>query len=148
MFAESAPVVAEEVEPAPAPEVPAASVKQSSDAAQSETAVPPTPFDAPLSAQSPDVAPEAAPARDKDTRKQKAPKATETGPREGSKTSQVIAMLKREGGVTLEEIMTAMGWLKHTTRAMLSAGGSLTKNHGLTIVSEKVGDHRRYSIKA
>jgi hypothetical protein len=46
-------------------------------------------------------------------------------PREGSKTSQVIAMLKREGGTTLEEIMSAMGWLKHTTRAMLSAGGSL-----------------------
>ena len=33
-------------------------------------------------------------------------------------------MLKREGGTTLEEIMSAMGWLKHTTRAMLSAGGS------------------------
>jgi hypothetical protein len=56
-------------------------------------------------------------------------------------------MLKREGGTTLEEIMTTMGWRKHTTRAMLSAGGSLTKNHGLTIVSEKVGDKRVYSIK-
>jgi len=54
-------------------------------------------------------------------RAKKAPKpATEPGtPREGSKTSQVIAMLKREGGTTLEEIMTAMGWQKHTTRAML-----------------------------
>jgi hypothetical protein len=30
---------------------------------------------------------------------------------------------------------------------MLSAGGSLTKNHGLTVTSEKVGDERRYSIK-
>ena len=69
-------------------------------------------------------------------------------PREGSKTSQVIAMLKREGGTTLEEIMTAMGWQKHTTRAMLSAGGSLTKNHGLVVTSEKVGDKRVYSIKA
>ena len=56
-------------------------------------------------------------------------------------------MLKREGGVTLEEIMTAMGWQKHTTRAMLSAGGALTKNHGLTVISEKVGEHRCYSIK-
>jgi hypothetical protein len=68
--------------------------------------------------------------------------------REGSKTSQVIAMLKREDGVTLEEIMTAMDWQKHTTRAMLSAGGSLVKKHGLTIVSEKVGEHRVYKIKA
>jgi hypothetical protein len=59
----------------------------------------------------------------------------------------LIAMLKREGGTTLEEIMTPMGWLKHTTRAMLSAGGSLTKKHGLVVTSEKVGDKRVYSIK-
>jgi DNA-binding IclR family transcriptional regulator len=69
-------------------------------------------------------------------------------PRAESKTSQVIAMLKREGGTTLEEIMTAMGWQKHTTRAMLSAGGSLTKKHGLVVTSEKVGDKRTYTIKA
>ena len=68
-------------------------------------------------------------------------------PREGSKTSRVIAMLKREGGTTVEEIMAEMGWLKHTTRAMLSAGGSLTKKHGLIVTSEKVGDKRMYSIK-
>jgi hypothetical protein len=68
--------------------------------------------------------------------------------REGSKTSQVIAMLNREGGVTLEEIMSTMGWQKHTTRAMLSAGGSLVKKHGLVIISEKQGDKRVYSIKA
>jgi len=104
----------------------------------------------PVAQQAPDVAPEAAPAKNKATRAKKAPKtATNAGaPREGSKTSQVIAMLKREGGVTLEEIMTAMGWLKHTTRSMLSAGGSLTKNHGLVITSEKVGDKRTYSIKS
>jgi len=70
------------------------------------------------------------------------------GVRENSKTAQVIAMLKREGGATLDEIMSAMGWQKHTTRAMLSAGGSLVKNHGLTIVSEQVGEHRRYAIKS
>jgi hypothetical protein len=68
-------------------------------------------------------------------------------PREGSKTSQVIAMLKREGGTTLEEIMTAMFWQKHTTQAMLSAGGSLTRKHGLVVTSEKVGDKRTYYIK-
>jgi hypothetical protein len=77
----------------------------------------------------------------------KAPNAPKPGaPREGSKTSQVIAMLKREGGTTLEEIMAEMGWLKHTTRAMLSAGGSLTKKHGLVVTSEKVGDKRIYRI--
>ena len=78
-----------------------------------------------------------------------APKVAKSGAaREGSKTSQVISMLKREGGTTLEEIMSTMAWQKHTTRAMLSAGGSLVKKHGLQILSEKVGDKRVYSIKA
>jgi hypothetical protein len=98
--------------------------------------------------QTPDVASDAAPDKTKVDRAKKADKpATDaSGPRENSKTSQVIAMLKRDGGTTLAEIMTAMGWLKHTTRAMLSAGGSLTKKHGLVIVSEKVGDKRTYRI--
>jgi len=56
-------------------------------------------------------------------------------------------MLKRETGATLEEIMAAMQWQKHTTRAMPSAGGSLVKNHGLVITSEKDGETRRYFIK-
>ena len=56
-------------------------------------------------------------------------------------------MLRREGGTTLEEIMAEMNWLKHTTRALLSAGGSLTKKHGLVVTSEKVGDKRIYSTK-
>ena len=78
-----------------------------------------------------------------------AQKAAKTGaPREGSKTSQVIAMLKREGGTTVDEIMATMEWQQHTTRAMLSAGGSLVKKHGLVIVSENVGGKRVYSIKA
>jgi hypothetical protein len=108
-----------------------------------------TTTDTHVAPQTPDVAPDAATVKNKATRVKKTPKpAADAGmPREGSKTSQVIEMLKREGGTTLEEIMAAMGWLKHTTRAMLSAGGSLTKKHGLVIVSEKVGDKRVYSIK-
>lgn len=69
------------------------------------------------------------------------------GPRENSKTMQVIAMLKRPDGATLEEIMAKMQWQKHTTRAMLSAGGSLIKKHGLAVTSETVGEVRRYYIK-
>jgi hypothetical protein len=121
---------------------------------QPEAAVPETTepnVAAPVAPQSPDVAPSEPGTKKKATRAKKAPAAAtpkETGaPREGSKTSQVIAMLKREGGTTLEEIMKAMGWQKHTTRAMLSAGGSLTKNHGLIVTSEKIGDTRVYSIK-
>jgi hypothetical protein len=96
------------------------------------------------------VAPAAVPSTARSARKAKAPtgETVAKAPREGSKTEQVIAMLKREGGTTLEAIMAAMGWQKHTTRAMLSAGGSLTKNRGLVVTSEKVGDSRTYSIKA
>ena len=149
-------------EPAPVPET--APVGETPDAApipdqeagetaQPEAVIPESPEPSPatpVAPQTPDVAPEKASAKKKATRAKKAPVAATnaSAPREESKTGQVIAMLKREGGTTLEEIMTAMGWQKHTTRAMLSAGGSLTKNHGLVITSEKVGDKRTYSIKA
>jgi len=134
------------------PETVADQPQEAAETGQPEADIPESPApetDTPPAPQTPDVAPEAATAKTKVARAKKTPKTpTEPGtPREGSKTSQVIAMLKREGGTTLEEIMAAMGWLKHTTRAMLSAGGSLTKKHGLAIVSEKVGEIRRYSIK-
>jgi hypothetical protein len=134
-------------EPAPVPEE--APIVELPETVQPEAVVSESPepdVPAPPAPQSPDVAPETAPATKKATRAKKATVATTTReagePREGSKTSQVIAMLKREGGTTLEEIMAAMGWQKHTTRAMLSAGGSLTKNHGLLVTSEKVGEKR------
>jgi len=71
---------------------------------------------------------------------------TSKAPRE-NKTAKVIEMLKREEGTTVEEIMAATGWQKHTTRAMLSAGGSLVKLHGLVIATETVGGQRRYSVR-
>lgn len=101
-----------------------------------------------------ELAPEAetaAPAKAKARRAKKEPTAAGEGkaPREGSKTSRVIEMLKREGGATLEEIMTEMGWQQHTTRALMSAGGSLTKKHGITVVSTKnEAGERSYSIQA
>jgi len=76
----------------------------------------------------------------------KASKPAGSGPRETSKTAQLIEMLKRPKGATLEEVMAKFGWQVHTTRALMSAGGSLTKKHGLTVISEKVGDSRTYRI--
>lgn len=150
---QAAPAAAEE--PAPVPETAPVPEQEASEMAQPEAFVPASPDPAPdthVAPQSPDVAPEPAPAKTKATRAKTTPVAATTkeagAPREGSKTSKVIAMLKREGGTTLEEIMAEMGWLKHTTRAMLSAGGSLTKKHGLVITSEKLGDKRVYSIKS
>ena len=106
---------------------------------------------APVAPQTPDVAPEKAPAKTKANRAKKTPVATTASsvPREGSKTSRVIELLKRKGGVTLQELMTEMGWQSHTTRALMSAGGSLAKTHGLTVESAKGADgERTYSIKA
>ena len=76
----------------------------------------------------------------------KAPKAVGSGPRATSKTAQLIEMLRRPKGATLEEVMARFGWQVHTTRALMSAGGSLTKKHGITVISEKVGDARTYRI--
>jgi hypothetical protein len=93
--------------------------------------------------------PEQAPAKAKATREKKATAATEkaTGPRDGSKTSRVVELLKRKGGITLKELSTEMGWQEHTTRALLSAGGSLAKKHGVTVVSTKPENGERiYSL--
>jgi hypothetical protein len=106
---------------------------------------------APVEPQTPHVAPEKAPSKTRARRAKKAPVAAAKpkGTREGSKISRVIEMLKREGGVTLAELMKEMGWQQHTTRALMSAGGSLAKKHGITVLSAKAenGD-RVYSIKA
>jgi Protein of unknown function (DUF3489) len=151
-------------EPAPVPETTpvgelpeTASVpeREASEKVQPEAVVPESPeptVDTPVAPQTAHVAPQEPGAKKKATRRKKTPVAAPTkdagAPREGSKTSQVIAMLKRPGGTTLEEIMTAMQWQKHTTRAMMSAGGSLAKKHGLIVTSAKVGDKRVYSIKS
>ena len=142
-------------ETTPVPETAPVPEQGASATAQPEAVSPEVTEPAPattVAPQSPDVASSEPGAKKKATRAKKAPvapTAKEAGaPREGSKTSQVITMLKREGGTTLEEIMTAMQWQKHTTRAMLSAGGSLTKKHGLVVTSEKVGDKRVYSIRS
>jgi hypothetical protein len=104
---------------------------------------------APVAPRTPDVAPEAVSAKPKATRGKKTPTADtkKDRPRATSKTAQLVEMLKRTGGATLEEMCTKFGWLPHTTRAMMSAGGSLTKKHGLIVTSEKFGAERRYSIK-
>ena len=43
-----------------------------------------------------------------------------TAPREGSKTTQVVAMLQRKSGATLAEIMDKMGWQRHTVRGCMA----------------------------
>ncbi len=52
-----------------------------------------------------------------------APKASPKGTavqREGSKASQIFALLKRKSGATLDELMAAAGWQRHSVRGFLS----------------------------
>jgi hypothetical protein len=68
-----------------------------------------------------------------------APKPRKT--REGTKQAQLIAMLRAEGGATIDEIVAATGWQAHTVRGAMA--GALKKNLGLTIESEKVESRGR-----
>ena len=40
--------------------------------------------------------------------------------REGSKIAEAMKLLRREGGVTIDELSAAMNWLLHSTRALLT----------------------------
>jgi hypothetical protein len=63
----------------------------------------------------------------------------------GTKQEALIAMLRAEGGATIEEIVAATQWAPHTARGFMS--GALKKKLGLTITSEKVeGRGRVYMI--
>jgi hypothetical protein len=67
--------------------------------------------------------------------------------RAGSKTNQVLELLRRPGGVTAKELMKATGWQPHSVRGFLS--GTIGKKMGLTVVSAKSADgERTYSVKA
>jgi hypothetical protein len=68
--------------------------------------------------------------------------ATQTGPREGTKAAKLVELLKRPDGATLKEIVKKFDWLPHTTRALLSAGGSLRKM-GIVVESFKPEDGER-----
>jgi len=76
--------------------------------------------------------------------KDKAP-AAERKQRKGTKQAQIIDMLKRERGTSLNEICKATGWLPHTTRAFLSA--TLRKKLKLNVETERTDSGSYYRIK-
>jgi hypothetical protein len=41
-------------------------------------------------------------------------------PRTGTKLAGVIALLERENGASIDELIAATGWLAHTTRAAMT----------------------------
>ena len=60
--------------------------------------------------------------------------------RQGTAKARVIDMLGRKGGATLEEIVKATGWQKHTIRGLVSILGS---KGGMKIESTKREDGAR-----
>jgi hypothetical protein len=61
-----------------------------------------------------------------------------------SKQDEVIAMLRRPEGATVDEVASATGWQRHTVHGVFS--GTLKKKLGLTIVSAKEERGRVYRI--
>lgn len=59
-----------------------------------------------------------------------------------TKIGHVLALLRRDGGATMPELIAATGWLAHTTRAALT--GLRKKGHA--IATGKRGDATCYTI--
>lgn len=57
-----------------------------------------------------------------------------------SKQQQLAALIIRDEGATLDEMITATGWLPHTTRAALTG----LKKKGYVVSSDKVDGVRTY----
>ncbi len=77
-----------------------------------------------------------------------APKAARKAPAPQSKTTkqdQVLALLHRQRGASIEEIVAATDWQPHSARGFLS--GAVKKRLGIDVISEKGNDGvRRYYV--
>lgn len=68
-----------------------------------------------------------------------------TAGRADSKQAKVIALLKRPGGATLDALVKATGWQRHTVRGAIA--GALKKRLKLKVIAEKREDGvRTYRI--
>ena len=76
-----------------------------------------------------------------------AKKAKTAEARTGSKTAEILDLLKRPNGASLKELMKVTAWQAHSVRGFLS--GTVRKKLGLNVVSAKAEDGvRSYSVKA
>ena len=78
---------------------------------------------------------------------QHASQSSKAGPRAraSSKKADILALLQRRGGATLEELMLATGWQAHSIRGFIS--GAIGKKMGLAVESAKrEGGGRVYAI--
>jgi Protein of unknown function (DUF3489) len=63
-------------------------------------------------------------------------------PRGATKTEKILDLLKRAGGVTLQELVKATGWQPHSVRGFLS--GTIGKKMGMPIESFKGAEGDRF----
>ena len=97
-------------------------------------------------AQAADGGRETAPAADIPPKAKKAATGRDTAKRPvklraGTKQALVVEMLRRSEGATVDQIMEATGWQRHSVRGAFA--GALKKKLGLAIASEKVEDRGR-----
>jgi hypothetical protein len=86
------------------------------------------------------------PTRKSKTAKPVPGKTTPTPTRQNSKLADMIALLRRPQGATLEQMMKATDWQVHSVRGAMS--GALKKKRGLNITSTKTDKTRVYRIEA
>ncbi len=67
-------------------------------------------------------------------------------PPRSTKQESVLKLLSRKGGASLDEVMEATGWQKHSVRGFFA--GTVKKKLGFNLVSSvKEGEARRYRIE-
>src|SRR5450631_204850 len=76
----------------------------------------------------------------------KATKASSGRPNPDSKQDRVVALLRQPRGATLDVLVNATGWQKHSVRGFLA--GTVLKKLKLPLISEKVDGIRTYRIGA
>ena len=120
----------------------AATATEKPEAATKANTAPRKPHGAPTKGKS---SKKATPAKKGAKAPKKGTKAKAEGVRQGSKTAQVLELLKRSGGASLKEIMKATDWQPHSVRGFIS--GTLGKKMGLSVESTKGADgERTYNI--
>jgi len=69
------------------------------------------------------------------SKRARATKPTKPVKKARSKKDSVIALLRREGGATILDVMNATGWQAHSVRGFIS--GTLRKKLGLTVTASR-----------
>jgi hypothetical protein len=77
----------------------------------------------------------------------KSRKAATPVPSKTTKQDQVLALLRRQNGASIDEIVAATDWQPHSARGFLA--GAVKKRLGIEVISEKGEDGvRRYHVAA